>query len=112
MHTGGEGQAVTTGSTLHDRRVGLSLTGKDMPLPLAAWVDPNDLAACFGPGVRLKAVTLEITRAEVTEGVVGTPLSWLGPYQEPHLIPGDGRIADIPFGMTVAHGAFRGESRS
>lgn len=33
-------------------------------------VDSADLAASFGPGVRLKAVTLEITKAPVTEGVV------------------------------------------
>jgi hypothetical protein len=33
-------------------------------------VDPADLAAVFGEGVRLKAVTLEITREAVTEGRV------------------------------------------
>lgn len=33
-------------------------------------VDPEDLAARFGPGVRLKAVTLEITEVAVTEGRV------------------------------------------
>jgi hypothetical protein len=71
-----------------------------------ARVDPNDLAASFGEGVRLKAVTLEITRADVTEGVVDALLTWIGPYQEPHLIPGYGRISDIPFGMTVGHGDF------
>lgn len=32
--------------------------------------DPADLTAIFGPGVRLKAVTLEITEAAVTEGQV------------------------------------------
>ena len=40
-------------------------------------VDPNDFAAVFGEGVRLKAVTLEITEEAVTagrvEGVLGTP---------------------------------------
>jgi hypothetical protein len=35
-----------------------------------ARVDPNDFAASFGPGVRLNAVTLEITQATVTEGRV------------------------------------------
>ena len=33
-------------------------------------VDPEDLAAVFGEGVRLQAVTLEITREAVTEGRV------------------------------------------
>lgn len=33
-------------------------------------VDPADLAASFGPGVRLKSVTLEVTDEAVTEGVV------------------------------------------
>jgi hypothetical protein len=74
-------------------------------------VDPNDLAASFGEGVRLKAVTLEITDAEVTYGRLEELVTWLGQYPEPHLIPGDGRSMDIPFGMTVAHGDFirRGE---
>ncbi len=33
-------------------------------------VDPADLAAVFGEGVRLEAVTLEITEGAVTEGRV------------------------------------------
>ena len=33
-------------------------------------VDPADLAASFGPGVRLKSVVLEVTDEPVTEGVV------------------------------------------
>jgi hypothetical protein len=69
-------------------------------------VDPNDLAAVFGEGVRLKAVTLEVTRQAVTQGWVEGVLGWLGPFPEPHLIPGDGRSSDIPFGMTVSHGDF------
>lgn len=40
-------------------------------------VDPDDLAASFGPGVRLKAVTLEVTEEAVTEGVVEGVLGWL-----------------------------------
>ncbi|NFV79474.1 hypothetical protein [Magnetospirillum aberrantis] len=38
-------------------------------------VDPADLAATFGPGVRLKAITLEITDEPVTEGKVESVLS-------------------------------------
>lgn len=40
-------------------------------------VDPGALAASFGPGVRLKAVTLEVTEEPVTEGKVDNLLSWL-----------------------------------
>lgn len=40
-------------------------------------VDPADLAASFGPGVRLKAVMLEVTDEAVTEGVVERVLGWL-----------------------------------
>ena len=40
-------------------------------------VDPGDLGASFGPGVRLKAVTLEVTEEAVTEGVVEGVLGWL-----------------------------------
>lgn len=40
-------------------------------------VDPADLAATFGPGVRLKSVTLQVTDEAVTEGVVAQYLQWL-----------------------------------
>ena len=40
-------------------------------------VDPEDLAAVCGEGVRLKAVTLEITDEAVTEGRVERVLGWL-----------------------------------
>lgn len=40
-------------------------------------VDPADLAATFGPGVRLKSVTLEVTNEAVTDGVVEEKLDWL-----------------------------------
>jgi hypothetical protein len=43
-------------------------------------VDPDDLAASFGPGVRIKAVTLEITRARVTTGRTQAVLPWLCDY--------------------------------
>jgi hypothetical protein len=39
-------------------------------------VDPEDLAEVFGEGVRLQAVTLEITREAVTEGRVEKLLGW------------------------------------
>ena len=95
-----------------------------VPLPPEAWrllvtfadiadptsvarVDPNDLAASFGGGVRLKAMTLEITRAEVTDGVVDALLTWLGPYQEPALGPWNGKdLASAPFYLRVTMGDF------
>jgi hypothetical protein len=50
-----------------------------------ALVDPANLAASFGPGVRLKSVTLEVTDEAVTEGVVERLLGWLGQYPEARL---------------------------
>lgn len=40
-------------------------------------VDPDDLAATFGPGYQLKSLTLEITDEPVTRGEVQKVLWWL-----------------------------------
>ena len=40
-------------------------------------VDPENLAATFGPGVSLKRLTLEITDEPVTEGKIESVLGWL-----------------------------------
>jgi hypothetical protein len=40
-------------------------------------VDPADLAASFGPGDSLKAVTLEVTKAAVTEERVEAVSAWI-----------------------------------
>ena len=40
-------------------------------------VDPNDLAATFGPGYTLKSITLEITDEPVTTGKVEDVLGWV-----------------------------------
>jgi hypothetical protein len=95
-----------------------------VPLPSEAWpmlvtfdditkpetvrrVNPEDLEAAFGEGVRLKAVTLEITREAVTEGRVEGVLGWLGPYPEPALGPWNGEtLADAPFYLKVHMGDF------
>jgi hypothetical protein len=69
-------------------------------------VNPTDLGAAFGPGVRLKAVTLEIIDTPVTHGRLRGLMEWLGKFPEPHLIPADGRSTDILFGMTIAHSDF------
>ncbi|MEM7778319.1 MAG: hypothetical protein AAF732_22285 [Pseudomonadota bacterium] len=40
-------------------------------------VDPNDLAATFGPGYALRSLTLGITKEPVTAGKVESVLAWL-----------------------------------
>ncbi|WP_333816993.1 hypothetical protein [Tabrizicola sp.] len=53
------------------------VTFDDVTKPETVWeVDPEDLAAVFGEGVRLKAVTLEVTGEAVTEGRVETLPFW------------------------------------
>ncbi|MES2433384.1 MAG: hypothetical protein V4586_06105 [Pseudomonadota bacterium] len=69
-------------------------------------VDPADLAASFGPGVRLKSVTLEVTDEAVTEGVVEKLLGWLGPFPEPALGPATGSSGSAPFYRLVHMGDF------
>ena len=68
---------------------------------------PQSVSAANGKQChQLTSVTLEITRERVTKGRVEGVLGWLGPYPEPHLIPGDGRTTDIPFGMKISQGDF------
>lgn len=71
-----------------------------------ALVDPADLEASFGPGVRLKAVTLEVTDEPVTEGVVEGVLGWLGSYPVPALGPATGGTTSVPFYRLVHMGDF------
>lgn len=92
----------------------LMVTFADIADPASvARVNPNDLAASFGSGVRLKAVTLEITRAEVTEGVVEGVLPWLKAIGSNRL---DGQRfgtvnTDNPFANSLAAGLFTTEIR-
>ncbi|MDZ4089050.1 MAG: hypothetical protein U1E69_19835 [Tabrizicola sp.] len=68
-------------------------------------VNPEDLVAVFGEGVRLKAVTLEITEEAVTVERVEGVLTWLGVYPEPGLCPATGGpLADAPFCRLVKMG--------
>ena len=71
-------------------------------------VDPADLAAVFGEGVRLKAVTLEITREAVTEGRVEGVLGWLCSYTNPHrrLSGKSGAIDDNELSNNLGPGSF------
>ncbi len=50
-------------------------------------VDPNDLASSFGEGIKLKAITIEITDAPVTTGIERR-LGWLGNYYD-KMLDGD-----------------------
>lgn len=88
----------------------------DTPVPLKGWpmlvtfadiadaasvrlVDPADLAASFGPGVRLKAMALKTPRAKGAEAVADTLLTSLGPWK------GDA-LASAPFYLRVTMGDF------
>jgi hypothetical protein len=71
-------------------------------------VDPNDLAASFGPGYALSSITLAITDETVTKGRVEELLGWLGDYYDKHL---DGNRletvkAENRFANSLASGAF------
>jgi len=50
-------------------------------------VDPDDLAATFGPGYTLSSITLAITDEPVTKGRVEAVLGWF--YETRYLIPPD-----------------------
>jgi len=50
-------------------------------------VDPDDLAAHFGPGYALSSITLAITDEKVTKGRVEAVLGWF--YETRYLIPPD-----------------------
>lgn len=49
-------------------------------------VDPDDLAATFGPGVALRRITVQMTDDPVTTGIEKR-LGWLGKGPEPALNP-------------------------
>ncbi len=56
-------------------------------------VDPNNLAASFGVGYRLKSITLEITDDKVTKGGVESVLGWLETIKG-RIKPTDKKYAD------------------
>ena len=70
-------------------------------------VDPADLAKSFGPGVKLKSLTVQVTDEPMTKSIEKR-LRWLGEYPEPHLapIPGGG-VATPTMGQFLTHGDFR-----
>lgn len=68
-------------------------------------VDPDDLAATFGEGVKLKRVTVELTDDPVSTGIEKR-LAWLSSYPEPSLRPGHD-LNDFSLPATLRHGDFR-----
>ena len=71
-------QPLDTPGTIPPSDYPLMVTFDDIARPeTVRRVDPTDLAASFGPGVALKAVTLEVTEDAVTGGRVEGVLGWL-----------------------------------
>lgn len=64
-------------------------------------VNPGDLAATFGLGYRLNAITLSITDAPVTKGKIEGVLGWLPWSRERLLAAGNGRN---PVQLAVGNG--------
>lgn len=68
-------------------------------------VDPDDLAASFGMGVKLRRITVQITEDAVTKAI-GQRLGWVGRFPEPSLNPSHGS-QDFTLSATLHHGDFR-----
>ncbi len=68
-------------------------------------VNPDDLAATFGKGVKLKRVTVELTGDPLTTRFEAR-LRWLSVYPEPGLKPGHG-LKDFSLPATLRHGDFQ-----
>lgn len=70
-------------------------------------VDPNDLAASFGPGVRLRRIVVQVTDEPVTEGIEKR-LPWL-PAQRGMLVkvPSDTPMNAGPFPSLLTEGYFK-----
>jgi hypothetical protein len=82
------------------------VTFKDITDPTSVQrVNPDDLAASFGKGYRLKAITVQVTDAPVTVGIQKR-LGWLSPHPEPSLNPKHGPM-DFSVSATFTHGDFR-----
>ncbi len=71
-----------------------------------AEVDPDDLAASFGEGVKLKRIIAELTDDPVTTGIE-KHLRWLSDYPEPRLDPDYRGSTDPNLSQSLWHGDFR-----
>lgn len=96
--------------TVPDYQFPMMVTFDDITKPeTVREVDPADLLAVFGEGVRLKAVTLEITVEAVTEGRVERVLGWMPDYPEAPIIA---KVDPMDFSLsaTLRQGDFIRES--
>jgi hypothetical protein len=69
-------------------------------------VEPANLAAHFGAGVRLKRISVEVTGEPVTTGI-DERLKWLGPHPEPRLDSSYKGSTNPTLPEKLAHGDFR-----
>jgi len=73
-------------------------------------VDPDDLAASFGEGVKLRRVTVQLTDDPVTEGII-KELPWLANQQGGLVRVTKGKaIKDMPIGAQLHEGDFMREN--
>jgi hypothetical protein len=70
-------------------------------------VDPDDLAAVFGEGYALRAVTLEITDAPVTTGVVEGVLGWWCDYRAEYFVDRYGDHVSNDFAREIGGSHFK-----
>lgn len=73
-------------------------------------VDPDDMAALFGQGVKLRRITVQLTDDPVTTGI-GKKLSWLSNQRGSLIpIPRGKAVGEMPIGSSITEGDFiRGE---
>ena len=65
-------------------------------------VDPGNLAASFGPGVRLKRITVQVTNDDVTTGIEKR-LGWFDRYYDRHLDGTSASMEDLTSNSMSAH---------
>ncbi len=70
-------------------------------------VDPGDLAAAFGPGYSLQAITLEITADPVTEGKVEQVLGWWCEYRSKYFVDRYAESVSNDFARNIGGAHFR-----
>lgn len=68
-------------------------------------IDPHNLEAEFGAGVRLLSVTLANTDEPASDGTIKSILPWLGDFPEPSLDP-TGDYRDATLADKLQHGDF------
>lgn len=104
---GGE-NAQSAEATKPEHDCPIMVTFKDINDPISVMlVDPNDLAASFGKGYQLKAITVEVTDEVVTTGIEKR-LGWLSEYPEPRLDPNYKGSSNPSLSQQLSHGDFKG----